>query len=121
MFGNPELERALLEQTYDGVMTVTGSQKQNVDGETIVTPDAILYDGQPCALSFSGTPDGAQGEDAGEIAYQGTIFCAPDLNIPAGCRITVTQYGATYALRYSGEGIVYPTHQQLSVIRKGRA
>ena len=28
MLGNPELERALLEQTYDGVMTVTGTSKQ---------------------------------------------------------------------------------------------
>ena len=28
MLGNPELERVLLEQTYDGVMTVTGTRKQ---------------------------------------------------------------------------------------------
>lgn len=121
MLGNPELERKWLEMTYDGRMTVTGSKKENVDGETVVTPDVVLYEEQPCALSFSGTPDGTQGEDAGEIAYQGTIFCTPELNIPAGSRITVTQYGATYALWYSGEGIVYPTHQQLSVTRKGRA
>ena len=118
MLGNPELERALLEQTYDGVMTVTGTSKQEVNGETVVTPDAVLHENIPCGLSFSGTPDGAQGEDAGEIAYQGTIFCAPELNIPAGCRIAVTQYGVTYALRYSGEGIVYPTHQQLSAVRE---
>lgn len=121
MLGNPALERKWLEMTYDGVMTVTGSKKENVDGETIVTSDAILYEEQPCALSFSGTPDGAQGEDAGEITYQGTIFCAPELMIPAGCRITVVQYGVIYALRYSGEGIAYPTHQQLSVTRKGWA
>ena len=35
MLGNPELERALLEQTYDGVMTVTGTSKQEVGGETV--------------------------------------------------------------------------------------
>jgi len=35
MLGNPELERALLEQTYDGVMTVTGTRKQEVGGETV--------------------------------------------------------------------------------------
>lgn len=121
MLGNPELERKWLEMTYDGVMTVMGSRKTNVDGETVVTPDAVLYADVPCALSFSGAPNGEQGEDAGEIGYQGTVFCAPELEIPAGCRITVTQYGVTYALRYSGEGITYPTHQQLSVTRKGRA
>ena len=31
MLGNPELERALLEQTYVGVMTVTGVSKQTVE------------------------------------------------------------------------------------------
>lgn len=45
MLGNPELERALLEQTYDGVMTVTGTSKQEVGGETVVTPDARLRSG----------------------------------------------------------------------------
>lgn len=121
MLGNPDLERKWLEMTYEGVMTVTGSKKENVDGETVSIPNAVLYENQPCALSFSGTPDGNQGEDAGEISYRGTIFCAPELDIPAGCRITVKQYGKTYALVYSGEGITYPTHQQLSVSRKGRA
>ena len=43
MLGNPELERALLEQTYDGVMTVTGTSKQTVNGETVVAPDAVLH------------------------------------------------------------------------------
>ena len=37
MLGQSELERALLEQTYDGVMTVTGTSKQEVGGETVVT------------------------------------------------------------------------------------
>ena len=56
MLGNPELERALLEQTYDGVMTVTGVSKQTVNGETVVTPDAVLHEDIPCALSFSIRP-----------------------------------------------------------------
>ena len=112
MLGNPELERALLEQTYDGVMTVTGTSKQEVGGETVVTPDAVLHENIPCALSFSGTP---------EISYQATIYCAPELTIPAGCRIVVQQYGATYRLKYSGESAVYPTHQQLSAVREERA
>ena len=91
MLGNPELERALLEQTYDGVMTVTGTSKQEVGGETVVTPDAVLHENIPCALSFS------------------------------GCRIAVQQYGTTYRLKYSGESAVYPTHQQLSAVREERA
>ena len=106
MLGNPELERALLEQTYDGVMTVTGTSKQEVGGETVVTPDAVLHENIPCALSFSGTPDSKTDANSGQISYQATIYCAPDLAVPAGCRIAVQQYGATYRLKYSGESAV---------------
>lgn len=121
MIGNPELERALLEQTYDGVMTVIGTSKQKVGGETVVTPDAVLHENIPCALSFSGTPDSKTDANSGQISYQATIYCAPDLAVPAGCRIAVQQYGATYRLKYSGESAVYPTHQQLSAVREERA
>lgn len=121
MLGNPELERALLEQTYDGVMTVTGTRKQEVSGETVVTPDAVLHENIPCALSFSGTPDSKTDANSGQISYQATIYCAPELAVPAGCRIAVQQYGATYRLKYSGESVVYPTHQQLSAVREERA
>lgn len=54
MLGNPDLERKWLEMTYDGTMTVMGSRKANVDGETVVAPDAVLYADVLCALSFSG-------------------------------------------------------------------
>lgn len=83
MLGNPELERALLEQTYDGVMTVTGTSKQEVGGETVVAPDAVLHENIPCALSFSGTPDSKTDANSGQVSYQATIYCAPDLAIPA--------------------------------------
>ena len=118
MLGNPELERALLEQTYDGVMTVTGTRKQEVGGETVVTPDAVLHENIPCALSFSGTPDSKTDANSSQISYQATIYCAP---VPAGCRIAVQQYGVIYRLKYSGESAVYPTHQQLSAVREERA
>ena len=84
MLGNPELERALLEQTYDGVMTVTGTRKQTLNGETVVTPDAVLHENIPCALSFSGTPDSGTDEGGGTVRYQATIYCAPDLDCSGG-------------------------------------
>ena len=120
MLGNIELERMALEMTYDGYMTVTGYSKTVIDGETVAVPE-IRYETQPCALSFTKTPDAKQGEDSGEIRYQAMIFCAPELDIPAGCQITVQQYGKTYIFQYSGECVCYPTHQQLSVMRERRA
>ena len=121
MLGNPELERALLEQTYDGMMTVTGTSKQDVGCETGGTRGAVLHENILCALSFSGTPDSRTNANSSQISYQATIYCAPELTIPAGCRIVVQQYGVTYRLKYSGESAVYPTHQQLSAVREERA
>lgn len=121
MLGNPEIERKLLESTYDGTMTVLGTRKETVNGETVVTPDAVLHENIPCALSFSGTPDSKTDANSGQISYQATIYCAPELNIPAGSRILVRQYGAEYRLKYSGESAVYPTHRQLSAVREARA
>lgn len=77
MLGNPELERALLEQTYDGVMTVTGTSKQEVGGETVVTPDTVLHENIPCALSFSGTPGQQNGREQRSDQLSGhDLLCA---------------------------------------------
>ena len=118
MLGNVDAERKLLELTYDGTMTVTGTTKKNVDGETVVEHDTVILDSVPCALSFADTPDSQQNDNSGQVSYQATVFCAPELSIPAGCRLTVAQYGAVYALKYSGEAITYPTHKQLSATRE---
>ena len=115
MLGNVKRERALLERTYDGQMTVIGNRKETIDGETVVTPDAVLFEGQPCALSRKNDAETAQADDAGRVSVLAKLFCAPELVIPAGCRITVTQYGQTRAFQYSGEAFQYPTHQELTV------
>lgn len=115
MLGIIELERAAIEMTYDGKMTVVGSSKTIVDGETVVTSNAVLYESHPCALAKEDNAKTAQGEDGGEIALTHKIFCAPELTIPPGSRITVVQYGRTMALKYSGVSFAYPTHQEIMV------
>ena len=77
MLGNPELERALLEQTYDGVMTVTGTRKQEVNGETVVTPDAVLHDpaeiAARCVAMAAGEP--IRDVEGGELVLTPGSIC----------------------------------------------
>lgn len=113
------LERRILEGTYDGCMTVTAKEKSKTGGETVFQ-DQSLYRGVPCALSVAGTPENSRVEDGGLIRYKATVFCAPELVIPPGCRIEVTRYGRVTAYRYSGEHALYPTHQQIEVQREER-
>lgn len=121
MFGNPIIERGCLEKTYDGRMDVIGVKKETIDGETIVTPEALIYENQPCAVSHKQDAQTQQQEDNAQVQYTAKLFCAPELTIPAGCQITVTQYGQTRAFLYSGEAFFYPTHQELTVQAKAAA
>lgn len=120
MLGQIELERAALEMTYDGRMTVIGTQKQTDDGETVAA-SRTLYADTPCALSHPTTPEASRDETGGVIADAAVIFCAPELNIPPGCRIEVEQYGRRSVWDHTGQAAVYPTHQQLTVRKDGRA
>lgn len=120
MLRNVRRERILLEKTYDGMMTVTGTRKTVVDGETVVTPDVIHYANQPCALSRNSDAKTEQTDDSGRVAVLAKVFCAPELMIPSGCRIAVTQYGQTRQFQYSGETFAYPTHQELTVQLEAR-
>ena len=78
----------------------------------------MLHENIHVHCRFSGTPDSRTDANSGQISYQATIYCAPDLTVPAGCHIAVQQYGVTYRLKYSGESVVYPTHQQLSAVQE---
>lgn len=120
MLGNPEMERRLLEKTYDGSMAVYTAGKEKLKGESVLSW-SMLHDGIPCALSMLKVPELRRAQDAGGIEYTAVLFCAPEIEIPPGSRITVTQYGRETAFCYSGECIRYPTHQELSVKREGDA
>lgn len=121
MLGSAATERKFLEKTYDGIMTAIGSRKETVDGETVITPDVVLAEKQPCALSKNDNAKTKRGDASGEVSAAHKIFCAPELDIPAGCRITVAQYGRETSFLYSGKAFVYSTHQELMVQEVGRA
>ena len=113
-------QRRALERTFQGVMDIFGQNKELVGGETRLRWQ-LLQQAVPCALSWGKGAPAQQGEDAGGIHYPATIFCAPELDIPPGSRIAVTQQGKTVPFQYSGECARYPTHQQIVVRREARA
>ncbi len=53
----------------------------------------ILYEGTPCALSQKTNRYTKQTDTVNHIIYDAKLFIAPELEIPAGCEITVTRYG----------------------------
>lgn len=121
-FGNPSMERAAIEATYDGQCTVTEFQ-QVKDPDTKVTKqkEVVVLQNQSCALSQV-TLSAAQSNDtANRIDYDAKLFISPDIRIKAGSRIRVIQDGMDYNFEQTGEPFRYPTHQEIKVKQVGTA
>ena len=111
--------RKILESTYKGkaaiyrfetVKLVTGESRQ----EKIIAFEAI-----PCALSQSQLKPAttAAGNSHSQKEYVAKLFLAPEIPIEAGSEIAVEQDGMNYLFKYSGESFIYPTHQEIVLVR----
>lgn len=112
------IAREALERAYTGVCEVRG-HVSDVDTETGLTrprgAQCVVYEALPCRLSFE-RAGAAQKTDTGAAVAQGVkLFCAPDVRIPPGSEIAVTQNGVTTEYLASGQPAVYPTHQEIAL------
>lgn len=114
------LERKMLEKTYEGVINAYVCIKKKVDGETKLVREK-LYENVKCALSKVSTPSTNQTQSQNAISYKSKLFVSPEINIPPGSEIEVSQHGRTYTFINSAESFSYPTHQELMLERKDNA
>ena len=105
--------RSAIESLYDGKCTVTVQKEyEKANGSVGFQPVVILED-EPCHLSFNSTSS-AKGDDVAASVSQVTeLFIAPEVDIPPGSKITVTQNGESVDYAKSGVRSKYETHQQI--------
>lgn len=115
--------RQAVESRYEGICTITGFAKVRDAQTNITETKEIEYaEGQPCRLSFSSFPSAAGTETAADLLQSIKLFLAPEIEVPAGCKITVTQAGRTGIYERSGQPAVYATHQEIQLaLHGGRA
>lgn len=118
MFGNVTAERAAVEQTYDAVCTITRQFAEDVDGIARGT-ETVIAENVPCALSKGG--DSSAVDLAGVISDSRVLFIAPETDVKAGDRVTVTLYGRTETLDVVGVPLLYATHQEVTLKREVHA
>ncbi|MCW2277737.1 DUF6093 family protein [Heliophilum fasciatum] len=112
--------RRSLERLYEDTMTVKRSvETEKPSGETVPALQ-IIYQDQPCRLSQKALATNRQTEAQNDILYETKAFVAPELQIRQGDVIEVTRCGVTQAY-VAGEPFRYPTHQEISLQRKGYA
>lgn len=78
--------------------------------------DQILVRDQPCKLSFHDAISANAPTSDGAVATTFQIvklFLSPDIDIPAGSKITVTHGGRTTVYQQSGMPSIFNNHQEI--------
>jgi len=108
--------KAALESLWKGTCTIViREETQNPTNKRIEFNEVPVYENQPCKLSFE-TITTTKDNNNAELVVQGAkLFIAPEVDIPPGSKITVTQNGKTTEYEKSGEPAVYTNHQEITL------
>lgn len=108
--------RETIEQTYTGKCTVIayGEYKDPITKITKVG-EYKLFESQPCRLSYGNSPSTTDTEGPSTTKQVIKLFIAPEIEIPPGSKIIVTQNNKTTEFSNSGVPAVYPTHQEITL------
>lgn len=106
--------RKAVELLYKGLCTVKVWQEVE-DPITHATghKEVTLFTDQKCKLSYEKQTSTTPAGGPALIAQTTKLFIAPELDIPAGSKIIVTQHGKTVEFARSGEPAVYTDHQEI--------
>lgn len=106
--------RKALEKLWKGTCTVwikKGSANPVTKRTEFV--DEMLYENQPCKLSVKRVVVTSPNGSTAVVTQKTELFLAPEIIIPAGSKVTVTQNGVTESYERSGKSALYTNHQQV--------
>ena len=113
MLPNSQMVRAAIQSLYDGKCTVTVQQEYEKENGATGFKEVVLFEDEPCRLSFNNISSTNEDEAAATISQVTELFINPEVDIPSGSKITVTQNGETMEYSKSGVRAKYETHQQI--------
>lgn len=108
--------RQAIEGLYDATMTVSTQQKKTDPKTNLTTtgwaPVPELTD-IACRLSYKTVTTTSPSNGGAAVAQTVQVFTAPEHNIPAGSRISITAKGVTVDYKQSGPPERHANHQQI--------
>lgn len=110
-----ELEKAkkAIQSLWAGVCNIFGfKDTEDKYGATIHT-EVMLFENLPCRLSFKNISQTSQTESFAVSSQVVKLFIAPEVYVPPGSVIEVTQNGVTRKYKHSGISAVYTNHQEI--------
>ena len=107
--------RAVIEETYVGICTVRVQKKIQKENKSTGFVEEVALENQPCRIIYKSVRAAGESEPAAEVGQNIKLLIAPEVTIPAGSRITVTQNGMTRDYSRTGISAVYVTHQEITL------
>lgn len=81
--------------------------------------ELIKYEDVKCKLSYKTVAVAVATDGPAKVAQQIKLSLGNEYDIPAGCKIIVTQSGVTKTFTRSGEPAVYRDHQEIVLDKLG--
>lgn len=110
-----ELEKAkkAIQSLWTGVCNIFGFKDVEDTYGATSHAEVTLFENLPCRLSFKNISQTNQTESFAVSSQVVKLFIAPDVYVPPGSVIEVTQNGITRKYKHSGISAVYTNHQEI--------
>ena len=110
-----ELEKAkkAIQSLWTGVCNIFGFKDVEDEYGAASHAEVALFENLPCRLSFKNISQTSQTESFAVSSQVVKLFIAPEVYVPPGSVVEVTQNGITRKYKHSGISAVYTNHQEI--------
>lgn len=110
-----ELEKAkkAIQSLWTGVCNIFGFKDVEDKYGATIHAEVTLFENLPCRLSFKNISQTSQTESFAVSSQVVKLFIAPEVYVPPGSVVEVTQNGITRKYKHSGISAVYTNHQEI--------
>ena len=107
--------RKALEKLYTDTCTIIEYQEYQKPNKSIGHQEVPVLENQPCMISFKSFDSTNNTESASALPQTVKVFLAPEVNVKAGSKLSITRNGMTTDYKNSGEPARYDTHQEITL------
>lgn len=102
-----------IQSLWTGVCNIFGFKDVEDKYGATTHAEVMLFENLPCRLSFKNISQTSQRESFAVSSQIVKLFIAPEVYVPPGSVIEVTQNGVTRKYKHSGISAVYTNHQEI--------
>lgn len=102
-----------IKSMWNGLCTIYKNEKSKNKYGIVAFKKVEIYKNEPCHLSFKNISQAEQTGLGANVSQVVKLFISPEVYIPPGSTIEVTQNNVTKRYKHSGISAVYTNHQEI--------